>query len=243
LLFPVLISFGLWQLSREQEKLVLQERFDERSNAPWIDLASAENNQEALSYRRVVVRGSFDTQRSFLLDNRLNQGIPGYEVLTPFLTNEGLTVLVNRGWIAQGQRRDLLPSLPPVADITQVRGSIYVPVGEQFVLSDQREAGADLWPRVIQRVDMALLSDELGLEVFPYTLRIETGAPGALLAEWPLLNMMPEKHRGYAVQWFAMAAALLMLFIYSTIRHPERHDDPGSASDTNAHNAKENKSQ
>lgn len=220
-LLPVLIGFGLWQLGREQEKISLQQNFDMRSQAPWIELSAAGSTAEELSYRRVILRGRFDPQRSFLLDNRLHQGVPGYEVITPFTLPDGRTVLVNRGWTAQGPRRDVLPALPDASTVTEVRGAVYVPIGEPFLLSDQRETGTDEWPRVIQSVDIDMLSADLGLELYPYTVRMEAGSPGALLADWPLMNMMPEKHRAYAVQWFAMAAALLLLFLYSTFRHPE----------------------
>jgi surfeit locus 1 family protein len=230
-LLPVLIGFGFWQLGREQEKISLQQSFDQRSQAPWIELSAAGNTPADLSHRRVLLRGRFDPDRSFLLDNRLYQGLAGYEVIVPFLNADGRTVLVNRGWIAQGPTRDALPAIPAASGVTEVRGSIYVPAGEQFMLSNERESGIAEWPKVIQSLDGESLSSDLGMEIYPYTVRMEAGSPGALLAEWPLMNMMPEKHRAYAVQWFAMATALLLLFLYSTVKHPETRRPDADASD------------
>jgi cytochrome oxidase assembly protein ShyY1 len=52
----------------------------------------------------------------------------------------------------------------------------------------------------------------MGQRVFPYPIRIAAGEPGALAVNWLVINVSPDKHRGYAVQWFAMAVALLIFF-------------------------------
>ena len=46
-----------------------------------------------------------------------------------------------------------------------------------------------------------------------HELRLEPG-PSAYRADWAITSMSPSQHLGYAVQWFALAAALLALFIY-----------------------------
>jgi len=221
-LLPVLIGFGFWQLDREQEKILLQKSYEARIQAPEVPLEQVNPATDTLPYLRVEASGKYDNQRYFLLDNKIHSGVVGYEVINPFSTEEGLTVLVNRGWIAQGSRRDLLPLPEEVPELTQIRGSIYVPISAPFLLGDQQEVSSNSWPQVIQSLDMDLLSAALAQEaLFPYTVRLSVNASGALQPNWPLLNMMPEKHRAYAVQWFVMAAVLLMLFLYTSIKHPE----------------------
>jgi surfeit locus 1 family protein len=221
-LLPVLISFGWWQLDREQEKIQMQRAYENQLSAPEVLLDTVNPAQDTLPYLRVEATGHYDNERFFLLDNRISSGVVGYEVITPFQTEGGNTVLINRGWIAQGSRRDVLPLPPHVSGLTSMQGSIYVPGAAPFLLSTQQEVSSQAWPQVIQSLDMSLIAQALGNEsVFPYTVRLSAGAPGALRLDWPLLNMMPEKHRAYAVQWFLMAAVLLLLFIYSSIRHPE----------------------
>ena len=63
---------------------------------------------------------------------------------------------------------------------------------------------------------MDKLAAELGGEaaLFPYPIRIDAGEPGALVVEWKVVNSGPEKHIGYAVQWFAMSAVLAILYIF-----------------------------
>ena len=40
------------------------------------------------------------------------------------------------------------------------------------------------------------------------------GRAAALTIDWPVINVTPEKHTAYAVQWFAMALVLLLLYLW-----------------------------
>ena len=74
----------------------------------------------------------------------------------------------------------------------------------------------DGWPKRIQVVEMEQLSAALGVApgaLFPYPVRIEPAAPGALAVEWLIVNVSPAKHRAYAVQWFSMATVLALFYL------------------------------
>lgn len=235
-LLPLLIGLGFWQLDREQEIKALQQAFAERRQAQATELDQLDLQSDALAFTPVTTTGYFDNSRSFLLDNRLRDSVPGYEVLTPFHTGGGQVVIVNRGWIAQGARRDVLPELDGPEGELRLRGHVHVPTGEAFLLGDEQEAGFGQWPKVIQSLDLALMAAELQQpQLFPYSIRLASGSPGALRADWPMMNMMPEKHRAYAVQWFTMAAVLLGLFLYTTLLRPERGRRDEANSDHNTH--------
>lgn len=222
-LLPALIGFGFWQLDREQEKIQLQSSHEARIRAPEISLEDIDPAQDTLAYLKIKTIGQYDKQRYFLLDNKIHNGVVGYEVISPFLTEEGVTVLINRGWIAQGSSREVLPAPANVPGLSEIRGSIYVPLGTPFLLGVQQELNSQAWPQVIQSLDMDMLAAALAEDsLFPFTVRLSVDAPGALQSNWPLLNMMPEKHRAYAVQWFVMAAVLLILFLYTSFKHPEK---------------------
>jgi cytochrome oxidase assembly protein ShyY1 len=49
--------------------------------------------------------------------------------------------------------------------------------------------------------------------LYPHPVRIDSGQPEALAVAWQLVNASPEKHQGYAVQWFTMAAVLAIFFL------------------------------
>ncbi len=223
LLLPLLLALGFWQLSREQEKIAVQTLYDERRDQPEIALESllpAPPDDEALAYLPVQASGRFDNTRQFLLDNRMHESRPGYELISPLETEAGV-VMINRGWLPQGPSRQQLPALPPVENPVTVAGTVYVPPGRTFVLSDAQEQSAEQWPKVIQRVEIDEMAELLGMELFPHTVRLRDGEPGALVIDWPVVTSGPETHRAYAVQWFTMAVVLLLLFLYSSIKRRE----------------------
>ena len=220
LLLPVLVSLGLWQLEREQDKIAAQEQYNRRLEQAAVDLGSVNWNDTDLSWTQITATGHFDPERQFLLDNRIVDSRVGYEVITPFVTDQGV-VLVNRGWVAQGATRADLPSLE-LSDRPdqQIVGHIYVPSGEVLMLGGNVDQDTT-WPRVLQRVDINGISDALGYEVKPHIVRLAENSTGALRINWPPINMQPEVHRGYAVQWFLMALALIILYLVFSFRRLE----------------------
>ncbi|MES2604535.1 MAG: SURF1 family protein [Pseudomonadota bacterium] len=225
-LLPLLVSLGFWQLQREAEKLALQATYNSRQVEVPVALSAVDLSQDQ-QYRQVFVQGQFDDAHTFLLDNRIWQGKVGYEVIVPLVSNDGKVVLVNRGWIAQGASRENLPAAGAVPGEVSVNGSIYQPVGDALVLGTDTEAEG--WPKVVQTLEPQRLAVLAGYEnseqVFPYSLRVAEGAPGALIRYWPVITTTPEKHRGYAVQWFLMAAAVMALYLfYSTKEETDKSD-------------------
>ena len=213
LLFPLLLMLGFWQLDRSEEKREIAATFEQRQQQAPQDVAELDpGSPEALAYLPVAARGEFIAGKDFLLDNRIQNRRFGYEVLSPLrLAGSQRVVLVNRGWVAGDPARLTLPEIPAVPGELSLRGQLYVPLGEAYLLAEQAlEAG---WPKRLQAVDMALVASALGQEPFPFELRLAAGQPGAMSVNWQVINVSPEKHTGYAVQWFSMAAVLLLIFL------------------------------
>lgn len=222
-LLPILLSLGFWQLRREQEKLELQQQYAARQSEQALALEQLEPEAD-LQYRQVSLSGYYDNAHHFLLDNRVHQGQVGYELITPLVTDSNRVVLVNRGWLAQGATRAQLPAPAPIEGRVMLRGSVYVPVGSPFTLGAENTADTS-WPRVVQTLEpvaMAAAAGHGARELFPYSVRLAEGVAGVLVRDWPVISTTPEKHRGYAVQWFAMATMLLGLYLYYSTR-PSSH--------------------
>lgn len=208
-LLPCLLALGFWQLHRADEKRVVQQQFDALQAA--VPLNATALRDTTAPYTRVQLVGVFDNARSFLLDNRVSRGRVGYDVLTPFVpAGQTRTLFVNRGWIAGDPARRVLPVAPPVYGTVTLQGYVYRD-------SDNRLIGANAadrqWPRVIQQVDLGAMQTQLGVAAYPYSLRLDADSAAALVAEWPVVTSSPERHTAYAVQWFAMAAVLLLLWL------------------------------
>lgn len=208
-LLPLLVWLGFWQLERGEQKRDMLARQEARQEAAPVSPEQIENLEDPI-YSRIHLQGSFDAKHSFLLDSRTRDGQVGVELLQPFQDQaSGRWVLVNRGWLPWPDRR-----IPPKFDTPdrplKLAAWVYAPSGEPFILSKRMAEG---WPRLINHVDVEEIWQMLDRDGVSYELRLEPG-PAAYRADWPVTFMKPQQHVGYAVQWFALAAALLALFIY-----------------------------
>lgn len=66
---------------------------------------------------------------------------------------------------------------------------------------------------VVELLDVHLISQFLHKSVYPFIIRLNNHADNGYLREWPVVAMAPERHYGYALQWFAIALVILILFI------------------------------
>ena len=214
LLLPVLVGLGLWQLERADEKRQLEAAFSEQQRqAPESlnGLGAAAIDQLA-NYTRVSVEGRFEAAHTWLLDNKMRSGRFGYEVVTPFLLSNGQRILVNRGWLQGGARRDQLPLIASVEGNVTLFASVYRPTDNSFL---EARAEADSWPRVIPELDTDSAAKTLKQPLLEPQLRLDEFSPGAFTTQWTYINSSPAKHTGYAVQWFAMALALFVCFVFA----------------------------
>ncbi|MGX5217352.1 SURF1 family protein [Pseudomonas segetis] len=222
-LLPVLVALGFWQLDRAEQKRQMLAAHQLQEVAAPISLNQLEGLTDT-AYVRVKLQGSFDSNHSLLLDNRIRDGHAGVEVLQPFYDQaSGLWVLLNRGWLPWPDRR-VTPAFSTPDSQLQLNASVYQPLGDGLQLQDV--AASSAWPKLITKVDAKALWQQLGRAGLAAELRIEPG-PAAFETQWPVVSMSPDKHLGYAVQWFAMALTLLGLFIYLGVHNArEPHNEP-----------------
>ena len=220
---PILVNLAFWQLDRADEKSQLLDTYNQRRIAEPQQLSQLLEGGEYL-YVRVNTIGKYDNSSPLLLDNRVRRGRPGYEVISPFQTVDGQWLLVNRGWIGSGLDRRVLPEINDVSGDVTLKGYLYKSLGKQIML------GEDLWepnkgPAIIQNASPDTVSEKLGQKFYDYHLRLEADSPGALETGWMIVNVQPGKHTGYAVQWSALALALIILGLFansnlgSVVRH------------------------
>ena len=211
---PVTVNLALWQLDRAAEKEQLLEDHFQRGIAEPVSLYEAEKYQDQ-QYLRAQVKGEYDNRSPLLLDNRVRHGRPGFEVISLFKTVEGQELLINRGWLLGNADRSQLPLVPEVKGVVVLTGYLYRSPGEQLML------GEDLWaletgPKIIQNASPDNVAEKLAIPLYNYSLRLDEQAPGALETGWEVVNVQPGKHIGYAVQWAAMAIALVVLTLFAS---------------------------
>jgi surfeit locus 1 family protein len=219
LLFLLLVSLGYWQLSRAEEKRKLLQDFLMRVEAPP---KTAAEIKEAKQFHRVILTGQFDNNHTFLLDNKIFNHQVGDEVYTPFYVPIlKQTILVDRGFIPLGQNRNVLPVIPDILGQVTITGLLDLPP-RYAALGSIADSSHLIWPLRIEFVNLRLLKSYLPntFSLSPYILRLPKNHSAGFAIEWQIMSMPPEKHVAYAVQWFALALTLLILFVVFTVRRP-----------------------
>ncbi len=216
LLLPTLLSLGFWQLDRADEKAALIDRLEARRALPAITPQSALRLPgDERPDRQVVMDARFTPNRFILLDNRLRGGIFGYEVVA-FAEVDQLAVALNLGWVRGDPSRQTLPTIVLPSGVQTVSGRLYQPSGDAFMLGENRLPAQ--FPSVVQQLTLTAWQDELQRRldqpIFPLEIRVDEFESVAFDATWVIVNQTPAKHQGYAVQWFTMAGALGLAFIF-----------------------------
>ncbi len=131
------------------------------------------------------------------------------------------TILVNRGWVPLGPDRQQRPDVSAIvhpegrADEPQVVNGLIAQPSRGFPLGEAIDATENKWPLVIQYLDYETLSERLDtISLLPAVVVLAENHPQALRYSWKPVADGPEKHYGYAFQWFAMLVAVVILFIY-----------------------------
>ena len=211
LMLPALFALGLWQMERADEKQQLVDRYannQQLSPLTAIQDFLADRDQQ---YRRAWIKGSVDNDRIIILDNRVKNGRPGYEILqTVSLAGEDKRLLINRGWVPASLDRNILPAIAPIQSDVQLRGYLYRTLKGGYQLDDGITV-AKSWPSRVGWITVQRAEELFAEQFLPYQLRLDRDSQGALETGWVTVAVQPHKHTGYAVQWFAMAVTLLIL--------------------------------
>ena len=213
----VFVSAGNWQGRRMAEKERLRAQYEAAVREAPVPLPApgAAADWDAWRYRPVRLEGEFDAAREIYIDNRVHAGRAGYHVVTPLKLGDGRVVLVNRGWVPQGPTRAELPRVSTPAGRVTVDGRINVPAAGYLELDRQPPAGR-LW----QNLDPVRFAAATGIAVPPIVVEetAPAGDAGPLVRAWPAPDFGVDKHRGYRMQWYALAALTAALCIFFLLR-------------------------
>jgi surfeit locus 1 family protein len=226
LLLPVLLTLGFWQLDRAEQKRAWLTNLESALQRETIDLNTVQLDYEALAHRRVVAHGRYDPAHQLLLDNQVRDKQPGYLVLTPLrLAGSDMAVLVDRGWVPLPPDRSQLPVVAVTAEPLVVHGVI--DRGPSAGLKLGTATAESGWPLRLQYLDFTLLDQRLPYRVLPYLVRLAPDQPQGYRRDWqPMTEKGPAMHIGYAVQWFGLALALVVIYlVVNTSRNGESKRD------------------
>lgn len=249
----ILLSLGVWQLYRMQWKTGLIEELQVRSAAPAITLPVDSRIPAAdLLYRPVRITGRYIYDAELHLLNRVHNGKPGINLITPFVRSDGgPTLMVNRGWAPlDWNSRGGGPGTLDTPQI-EVTGIVRPPSPPGWFTPANRPEKNEWY-----YIDLAAMAASVGVLPFvdyyvyatdeapvPQTPTeskappAEEKAPGeakapagpeAAAPSYPIPNtwevMLPNNHLSYAITWFSLAAVLLVVYFAYHARHSASAD-------------------
>jgi cytochrome oxidase assembly protein ShyY1 len=217
LVFALLIKLAVWQLDRAAQKetrLAKITSYQQQDAMSLSHILQLEENDEQLNDLPIDLTGSFNNQQRFLLDNQVYKGRLGYRVVQLFEDKEsGMTVLVNLGWLQGSIDRQFIPQLKAIEGLVSFKGNIRI-LETPIVLEDQILKNEN-WPQRIQSIEIEKISVLIEKPLVPFMVYVDNNEGLGYIKDWVPIVMPPQKHYGYAFQWFSLALAWLILMMYA----------------------------
>lgn len=212
---------GNWQLQRMHAKQALLDAsaqvLEQRRAQP---LAVAADAGRARGYDWAAGAGRFAALPAVILDNQNRNSQPGVRAYRVFESEAGgPPLLVELGWLPlSGDRRMPAVGLPASGRV-ELSGLLLPPpsAGLASPAVQRQDDGTVL----VVALDPATVASALRLPALaPRVLRLDPDLPMGYARDLDLLpnTLPPDRHLGYAVQWFALAAAVLVIALVLTLR-------------------------
>lgn len=208
------VSLGNWQTRRGDEKAARQAQWDQAlAHSPSL-IASGEDAAGIARQLPQTVRasGTFVPDGTVYIDNRLVNGVAGFQVITPLVVADGSPwILVNRGWAPRNMAdRTELPTAPVTGAPVQIEGVAVAHVPRVLDLGAQVASLRGIW----QNLDFEAYERASGRKVARFVVQQTNDTGDGLRRVWLRPDAGVEKHRGYAFQWYSLAALIAGLTLY-----------------------------
>ncbi|WP_186526027.1 SURF1 family protein [Leekyejoonella antrihumi] len=217
---------GRWQWHRYESKHTLQHQMNDNYNGTPASIASLLPSESSVvtsdkQWRQVRLLGTYDASHRVLVRNRPNNGNYGYEVVIPFRLKSGANILVDRGWIPNGNNASAPNSVPPTPT-GQVTVTGWLRPPEQK-LNHQPVAGQ------VPSINLADIKAVTGLDTYnAYVLMRDEKTAAGVTPPRPQALPKPDPgsyagiNMSYAFQWWL---GMVAGFAYVVLRCRREHLD------------------
>ena len=234
----IMFGLGIWQLERKADKdLRLAQIAERQSNQPYkLSELMAEltpkgqtDGMPDIQDFPVSFMGKAHIDKLFYIDNKIVAGKAGFQVVVPIETLNNGVLLANLGWLrGNGIRGDLTP-LPEqlvalyANEVTQFNGVVSYPSINKMVSETNTAFGQ--FPALLQQIDLVQIQQHLHTStvlntknLYPFIINLAPEASSEFTRNWQPVVMSPEKHLGYAAQWFGLGIAALTIYLLSLMK-------------------------
>jgi surfeit locus 1 family protein len=221
--FIALLGLGTWQVQRLEWKHDLIANREAAFGLPPAALPVDDKRLAGFNYRRVSIAGRFLHDSEFYLVPRVFDGRIGLHVVTPFERSAGPIVLVDRGWVPESARAPSTRVDGQVAGTVTVDGVARTTSPHNSFTPDN-DAAANQW----FWIDIPAMARHAGIALQPVFVEAGAGpSPSDLPVGGRTRVELRNNHLGYAVTWYALAAALAVIYALYHRRRQRGGRTPG----------------
>jgi cytochrome oxidase assembly protein ShyY1 len=245
LLIGAMVAAGLWQVRRHDDKRAYKDLVEARQEepvAPVLDVlppgaAIGSAAVDDVLYRSVRATGTYLVDDTVVVENRTLNGSSGAWVLTPLVVDDGLAVVVNRGFVGFDREGEIVPPAAPAGEVT-VEGLVFPSQTRgRFGPTDPSEGRLE----VLARADVERFGAQLDVDLLPAYVQAvattppepvaEAGAPQLVALGPPTPDLGP--HLSYAAQWaiFTLIAAVGYVLLLRRVARDQRREERAEEAD------------
>jgi surfeit locus 1 family protein len=215
----VLLGLGTWQVQRLHWKEGLIAERAAQLAVPPAPLPADAEDWRAFDFRRVSVTGAFRHDLEQLFGAYAVDGQFGQHVLTPLVRQDGLAVLVDRGWVPADKAH------PATRRAGELQGEVAV-TGIARYRADARPGWFTPDNQPGQRIwywyDLPALEATVGMKLAPVVVEADaTPNPGGLPIGGQTVIALPNNHLQYAITWYGLAVVLVAVYVAFSLQRPE----------------------
>ena len=213
---PITISLGIWQIERANEKKLIIANYDKLLVSAPIAL---QKNQMLNNWQPIETTGTYEDTIVYE-DNAINNGKAGFKVYHLFRNDDGTFIFIHRGFIERNLIKNNLPEVEIPTEKKSIYGTTLFKQNNTFVKNIEESDS-----RIIQEFNPSLLIDKYPMlkdkYLHPFLFNLDIRDVNKYQPIEKPVNMTASKHIGYAIQWFGLCAALIILTIYAYRRKGE----------------------
>ena len=206
-----MLVLGFWQLDRKQQKESRLENITVATQSDILKLEDIISAPEDFVDFQVKVSG-VALDKLIFVDNKIVDGQIGFHVLQALQTDYG-KVIVNLGWKKGDTDRNRLPEVEALQGELTINTILAFPTDNVFI--EETNTNYGVFPVLLQQIDLREIALHLGSDILPFVLQASPDSQSGFVRDWQAVVMPPEKHLGYAIQWFGLAIAALTIYLLS----------------------------
>ena len=213
---PITISLGIWQIERANEKKLIIANYDKLLVSAPVAL---QKNQMLNNWQPIETTGTYEDTIVYE-DNAINNGKAGFKVYHLFRNDDGTFIFIHRGFIERNLIKNNLPEVEIPTEKKSIYGTTLFKQNNTFVKNIEESDS-----RIIQEFNTSLLIERYPMlkdkYLHPFLFNLDIRDVNKYQPIEKPVNMTASKHIGYAIQWFGLCAALIILTIYAFRRKGE----------------------